>query len=65
MSKVFPKGQIDLLKPQLKVSWALTGVLVVIMILGVIGVGTFAYEKVKGVVGDLTSGVGGAGAETF
>lgn len=51
-----PKGELDVLHPKLSISWVLTAILVVIMVLVVIGVGSYLYSKAKTIIPSSTAG---------
>ena len=56
MVDVMPKGELDILHPKLSISWAITAILVVVLILAVVGIGTFLYGKAKAVVPSTSAG---------
>jgi len=50
MVDVMPKGELDILHPQISISYVLTAIIVVVIILAVIGVGSWLYGKGKAMV---------------
>jgi hypothetical protein len=58
MVDVLPKGEIDILHPKVSISYALTAIIVVVMLLAIIGVGGYLYTRAKAMV--PTAGPSGA-----
>jgi uncharacterized membrane-anchored protein len=50
MVDVMPTKELDILHPKLSISYAVTAILIVVMILAVLGVGYWAFNKAKSVV---------------
>jgi hypothetical protein len=55
MVEIMPKSELDILHPKLSISYGLTAVLVVVMLLAVLGVGYWVFGRAKDVVAPSAS----------
>lgn len=56
MVEIMPKAEVDLLHPKISVSWFLSFILIVVVILAAWGVGNYLYGKAKSVVPSTSAG---------
>jgi hypothetical protein len=56
MVEIMPKQEVDLLHPKISVSWFLSFILIVVVILAAWGIGNYLYGRGKALVPTTSSG---------